>query len=97
MNWMSRKVGVVNDERKKAVCHTVKNCKIEQRVRKSFMSNVNQNKFGPEVINLQTVPGFKEKGKTEKEENKIDKQFENLFNEEEILRNYQRKKFLNFN
>ena len=92
---MSKKVGMVNEDRKKMICHTEKNSKIEQKVRKSYMSNVCQEKGSLNMINLDKVSEIANKTKDIKnqENNIFDISF---FNEESILRFYKNLKYLNF-
>ncbi len=95
MNWMSKKVGVKNQDKKNLICHTVKNSRLEQRVRKSYMNSVCQDKS---TSNLIDIPNLSEISKKEDRNNNIIEQIAdtNIFNEKMIQMNYQNLKYINF-
>jgi hypothetical protein len=96
MNWMSKKVGVKNQDKKNIISHTVKNSRLEQRVRKSYMNSVCQDKS---ITNLIDIPNLSEISKKEDRNNynNIEQIFDtDIFNEKMILMYYQNLKYINF-
>jgi len=94
MNWMSKKVGIAIDEKKrKNMCHTVKNNKINLNMKKSFMSDACHYKLDSNLIN-----NSRSLKQNIEEPSKI---IENIcdfkFNEEIILKKYIKSKFLSLN
>ena len=93
MNWMSKKVGVKNQDNKNLICHTVNNSRMEKRARKSYMNSVCQDKS---TSNLISIPNLSE---ISKKQDGIDNYKEPIsdilvFNEEMIRTYYQDLKYL---
>ena len=95
MNWMSKKVGVINDDKKRTMCHTVKNNRIDKNRRKSYMSNFCNEKFTSNEISLNSLEN--DKKQINNQERIIVENLTHIaFNEESILKNYLKLKYLNF-
>lgn len=95
MNWMSKKVGVKKQDNKNLVCHTVKNSRMEQRVRKSYMNSVCQEKSNSNLI---PIPNLSEiSHKQDGLNNRMEQIYDiSIFNEEMIKTHYQNLKYLEF-